>query len=80
MIRWEEGNHYGKVYAGYLGKWRIFDITVSVMRGKDMVLCCRLPGIKSELGDGSAEELKEKASKVLEHWLELAQLQEKERL
>lgn len=35
---------------------------------------------KSELGDGSAEELKEKVSRVLEHWLELAQLQEKERL
>jgi len=75
MIKWKKNkNIYSNGVIGCLGKWRIFylfwDGSTSKDDPKKYRLICELPGLKTQQKHFKFEiDGKEKADKILSHWL-----------
>ena len=73
-IIWKEDKaKYSNGYHGFVGKWRIFGVHYDgvVKTENREKLTCRLPDLKSDLGNfKTIEEAKLKAKDVLKYWLE----------
>jgi hypothetical protein len=82
-IRWEKSSAgYCALENGYLGKWKIFTTEYDGTNGSKnpdgtIILRCKLPGIKNDLGNHIGDILaKAKAQKTLDYWLKNAGIKE----
>lgn len=57
-------------WKGYVGKWKLFEIHMSMIRGENYDLYGFLPGYKPNLRTNTNEdELKSEAQKILKNWI-----------
>lgn len=82
MIEWKKDEGpYANGENGFLGKAVIFSIHWDAFKQKgsdlpDYRLGCKLPGIKPSLGNYELDAAKDKAERVLKHWLSITGLEE----
>ena len=62
-----------RYHGGYIGKWRVFTINMSMSRREgNYVLFCDLPGISKITSYETTDDAKAAASKILAYWTEKA--------